>query len=528
MLTALEQKTVNELFNGRSIFLTGVTGFVGKVLLEKLLRCCPEIKQIFVLVRSSDLENHEQRLNNLLEEQVFDRIRTECKNMLTKVTPINGDLGFPFCDMKLKDITSISNVSIVLHCAANVRFDESLRRSVAVNVEGVKHLIDVCYRLPALEALIHVSTAYAFCNQEKIEEKVYVEQVNPAELMNVCKWMGDEELDLLFQSVRNDRPSTYHFSKAVAENFLQEECQKDITFSACIVRPSIVTAAWREPFPGWVDTGSGPSGLIAVCGKGIVKSVHADAHIIADFVPVDVVVNTIIAAARQTLIKRALKNTKFHVINCTSNQTNPLMWGDIERICLPLLSKYPSMELYRYPGGSFKSSATLHRWSMIVDHMIPAYLIEMASYITLKPYRVVKMYHKMNNVLNHFEYFTTNEFDFDCGNYFNLMNEMTASDAKVFYVDTRFLDWTKYFEDYVPGVRKFLLKEKEETIPKAIRRMNKIYYMFLGFRISAYCWGAWIMYRQKPLFSKVLIKVLGLFTGSAFLPESVGKYLRLQ
>ena len=33
--------SVLELLQGRAIFLTGATGFVGKVLLEKLLRCIP-------------------------------------------------------------------------------------------------------------------------------------------------------------------------------------------------------------------------------------------------------------------------------------------------------------------------------------------------------------------------------------------------------------------------------------------------------------------------------------------------------
>ena len=42
---------VTDWYNGQTILVTGGTGFMGKVLLEKLLRTCPGIKCIYVLVR---------------------------------------------------------------------------------------------------------------------------------------------------------------------------------------------------------------------------------------------------------------------------------------------------------------------------------------------------------------------------------------------------------------------------------------------------------------------------------------------
>jgi len=42
---------ISEFYRDRSIFVTGATGFMGKVLVEKLLRSCPDIKTIYLLMR---------------------------------------------------------------------------------------------------------------------------------------------------------------------------------------------------------------------------------------------------------------------------------------------------------------------------------------------------------------------------------------------------------------------------------------------------------------------------------------------
>jgi len=43
---------VKDYYKGKSIFITGCTGFVAKVLLEKLMRSCPEISKFYLLVRT--------------------------------------------------------------------------------------------------------------------------------------------------------------------------------------------------------------------------------------------------------------------------------------------------------------------------------------------------------------------------------------------------------------------------------------------------------------------------------------------
>ena len=62
---------IDNFYRGRSIFITGATGFMGKVLVEKLLRSCPGIKNIYVLMRPKE-ENVDTKKR--LEELVNTRV----------------------------------------------------------------------------------------------------------------------------------------------------------------------------------------------------------------------------------------------------------------------------------------------------------------------------------------------------------------------------------------------------------------------------------------------------------------------
>ena len=43
--------SVKDYYQGKRILITGCTGFIGKVILEKMLRSCPNIDCIYVFVR---------------------------------------------------------------------------------------------------------------------------------------------------------------------------------------------------------------------------------------------------------------------------------------------------------------------------------------------------------------------------------------------------------------------------------------------------------------------------------------------
>jgi fatty acyl-CoA reductase len=62
--------TIVEFFKGRNVFVTGATGFMGKVLIEKLVRSCPDIGKICILVRQKKGKDTDARIKEILNAKV--------------------------------------------------------------------------------------------------------------------------------------------------------------------------------------------------------------------------------------------------------------------------------------------------------------------------------------------------------------------------------------------------------------------------------------------------------------------------
>lgn len=62
---------IQKFYVGQSIFITGGTGFLGKLLIEKLLRSCPGIANIYLLVRPKKGKNPHERTDELFDDPVI-------------------------------------------------------------------------------------------------------------------------------------------------------------------------------------------------------------------------------------------------------------------------------------------------------------------------------------------------------------------------------------------------------------------------------------------------------------------------
>ena len=89
--------------------------------------------------------------------------------------------------------------------------------------------------------------------------------MNPKDAMALLDNTEREILDSakVTKEVIGERPNTYTFTKAIAEELIMTECAD---LPVCIVRPSIVVSTWKEPMKGWVDNLNGPTGLFLIAG----------------------------------------------------------------------------------------------------------------------------------------------------------------------------------------------------------------------------------------------------------------------
>ena len=70
--------TLAESYRGRSILLTGGTGFLGTALVEKVLRGLPTIDRLYLLVRPSREKGAKERFEkDVLGSAAFSRLREE-------------------------------------------------------------------------------------------------------------------------------------------------------------------------------------------------------------------------------------------------------------------------------------------------------------------------------------------------------------------------------------------------------------------------------------------------------------------
>lgn len=130
---------------------------MGKMLIDKLLRSCPDIENIYMLVRPKKGRDIHTRLEEIFDDQVFCKLRETVPKFRHKIVAIYGDCSLAGLGLKIIDRqTLMSNVHVVFHAAATVRFDEKLRLAVNINVHGTRELIELCAHMQQLQVCIEL------------------------------------------------------------------------------------------------------------------------------------------------------------------------------------------------------------------------------------------------------------------------------------------------------------------------------------------------------------------------------------
>ncbi|EGI61733.1 Putative fatty acyl-CoA reductase [Acromyrmex echinatior] len=285
---------VTDFYNSKSVFITGGTGFVGVCLIEKLLRCCPDIKNIYLLMRPKKGKQIMERLEELTKNSVFNRIKEEKQtDLFKKLIAIAGDVGEENLGLSSQDRTTLINtVEVIFHSAATLDFEADLKTTTNINLLGTRRIVQLCREIKRLKALVHVSSAYVNAVLHNVDEIIYPAPADVNTILKLVDTLDDATLNSKTPEILKNHPNPYTFTKHLAEHEVLNG-----GFPATIVRPSMIAGAWKEPVPGWTISKNGPQGFILGAGKGVVRRLPVAKHLIYDYIPVDMVVNSLIVAA---------------------------------------------------------------------------------------------------------------------------------------------------------------------------------------------------------------------------------------
>jgi fatty acyl-CoA reductase len=115
---------VQRFYDGKCLFVTGVTGFVGKFLLEKILRSCNP-SCVYVLIRKKRGLSSEKRLKQFLEKEPVFHFKPLDPSAVNKVIAVDGNIEQESIFSRKEDLHEIlTKVNVVIHSAATVRFTE--------------------------------------------------------------------------------------------------------------------------------------------------------------------------------------------------------------------------------------------------------------------------------------------------------------------------------------------------------------------------------------------------------------------
>lgn len=461
-----------DFFDKKSVFITGATGFLGKVLVEKLLRSCGDtLDTLYILCREKKGKDIKERLAEIYNNTLFKKLEKLHPNFREKIVAIPGDAALANFGISDNNRTLLTEkVSIIFHIAATVRFDEKIKQAVALNIKATRTVLDLARDCKKLESFVHCSTAFSNCPQKHVKEEVYEAFIDTDAIINIVESTPECVLDKITPYLLGDWPNTYSYTKAIAESTVKQYGQG---LPVCIFRPSMVISTYQEPIRGWIDNMYGPTGIVAGVGLGVIQTLHCDPEVNAEMVPVDMVVNGMIAAAYKNSIETCHQDIP--VYNYVSFAENPIKWRDFDKSVAHYGSFIPSILSMWIYNLTMNKHKVLHLLYVAVMHFLPAFLLDGICIAMGKKPQLVKAYKKVYKFSNAISYFSTRDWTYGNENVQKLWQCLSDVDKKNFYFNIKTMDWDYHSQFHGLGLRLYLVHDDLKTLPigkKLIRRYS--------------------------------------------------------
>ncbi|XP_050358325.1 fatty acyl-CoA reductase wat-like [Nymphalis io] len=465
--------SVQKFYDNAVVFVTGGSGFVGKHMIEKIFRSS-NVRKVYMLLRVKKGKTVQERLEAVVGDPLVEELLMEQPNFVNKLEIVEGDSSEDNLCIDEKTWARLRDeVNIIFHVAASVNFRESLKVAIFTNIKGTREMLKLAKACKHLKSVVHVSTAYCHATKDRIkgdvEEDFYQSPIPPATMIQLAECVNDDKLDAMIEPFMDQWPNSYTITKAVAEDLVRVMGEG---LPICIVRPAIVISAYREPTIGWVDVKNayGPSGIILGVSLAVMRTFLAD-NIKIDFVPVDLVTNTMLTAALETH-DRYIAGNQQPIIYTVSGIRNPLTFRELVDVINNEARPFAPTKALWYCGAFITPYKFLYLILTLILHYIPAIIVDGCCLLTGQKARLLKVYNLVQSLSSALAYFTNNEWLFCDANTLSLHNKLSETDKVIYNCDISSVDMKELVLVWCYGVLKYIVKEDMENRSYALWKQS--------------------------------------------------------